>query len=142
MIHILLSSNSIQDVYALYGVVAARNKIKNELKAIISGANPNTRHLYIMADTITMTGRLTSFEKNGLAVREKNNILLRIATSAPVVVINDAVHENLSYQVYGVSSALVLGTVPKIGTLYSEIAVDSDFIKENVKTANSIVDQI
>ena len=45
-------------------------------------------------------------------------------------------------KIYGISAPLMLGTVPRVGTSYNRIGIDQQFIKENVKSLESVLDEL
>jgi hypothetical protein len=137
-----ICSNSIMDTYYIYGIEAARVKIINETRAIISDSNVNIRHLYIYADERTRTGRVTSIERGGLSSRERSNILLRASYQDPIRILIDAALNNVKSHVYGIAAPQLLGTIPKIGSVYNTIVIDEEFIKNNIKSVDDILENI
>jgi len=139
-----IRSNSLPDTYNIYGIEAARVKIITETKAIISDSKDvvNIRHLYIYADERTRTGRVTSIERGGLSAREHNNILLRASYQDPIKCITEAALNNTKSNVYGIAAYQLLGSVPKIGTLYNSIAIDEEYIQKNMESIDMIIDQL
>ena len=135
-------STSVGDTLKLFGIDAARQKIMSEIRGFIEKSEVNSRHLMIFADEMTRTGRVTSLERNGLDLREHTNILLRAAAAAPVQVFQDACLNSIVSPVYGISAPLLLGTMPKIGTLYTKVIVNEEFVKNNTKSVDDILDEI
>jgi hypothetical protein len=103
---------------------------------------PNLRHLYLYADEMTRTGRVTSVERGGLGSREHNNVLLRMAYGAPIQVVTDATLANARCRVYGIAAPQLLGSIPQIGTLYNGLVVDEEFVRANTKSVDSILDDL
>ena len=132
-----LISNSIGDTLYAYGIEAARHKIISEIRHIVP--NPNDRHIMIYADTMTITGQITSLKANGIKVRESKNSAMRMSFSDPVLVIYQSTLENNQCDLYGIAGPTLLGTVPKIGSLYTEIVMDTDFIQKNAKSIDSFL---
>lgn len=133
-------STSIIDTYRVYGIEAARTKIINETIRFMQDSAPNERHMKLFADEMTRTGRVTSLERKGLNKREYNNVLLRSAYSAPAQVFTEAALNNIKGPVYGVSAPRLLGATPKIGTLYSDVIIDEEFIANNETSLNNMLD--
>jgi DNA-directed RNA polymerase II subunit RPB1 len=133
-------SNSIPDTYDIYGIEAARVKIINETRVTIASSNINIRHLYIYADERTRTGRVTSIERGGMAVREHNNILLRASHQDPIRNLIDAAMNNTKSNVYGIVAPQILGMTPKIGTMYNSVVINEDFVQHNVQSVDEILD--
>lgn len=135
-----LQTDAIQEVYAMFGIEAARQKIINELQNLADKCN--YRHYSIYADEMTYTGIVTSIEKAGLSHREPSNKLLRIGFSSPIQVIEEAGLANSTDIISGITAPLLVGSTPRIGTLYNRIVIDEDFVKANVKTADSKLDEL
>jgi len=135
-------SSSIGETYKLFGIEAARQKIISEIRRVMGDSSPDHRHLLMYADLMTRSGRVTSLEKKGVNAREHSNVLLRMAMAAPIQVIVDAALETAHSPVYGIAAPMLLGSVPRIGTLYSEIILDEGFIAENTTSVDSILDSL
>lgn len=135
-------SNSISDTYDVYGIEAARVKIINETRATIDDSNVNIRHLYIYADERTRTGKVTSIERGGMSSREHNNILLRASYQDPIRILIEAALGNVKSNVYGIAAPQLLGMIPRIGSVYNTVVVDEDFVRENVKSVDDVLENI
>jgi DNA-directed RNA polymerase beta' subunit len=133
-------SDSIEEIERVFGLVAARNKIMNELLATLKGLN--RMHCSIFADEMTFSGAVTSIQKTGLQKRENANITLRLSFQSPVQVIQDAATNGLIDRIGGISGPLVMGTNPRVGTTYNTMSVNSKFIEENVKTLDTILEDL
>jgi DNA-directed RNA polymerase II subunit RPB1 len=137
-----ISSNSLPDTYEIYGIEAARIKIINETRLIVEDSHVNIRHLYIYADERTRTGRVTSIERSGLSAREHNNILLRASYQDPIKCITNASLNNIKSPIYGIAPYQLLGAIPRIGTIYNQLVIDEEYIKDNIKTVDDILDSL
>jgi len=135
-------STSIGDSYKLFGIEAARAKIISETMSFMEKTTPNLRHLYLYADEMTRTGKVTSIERGGLGHREHNNVLLRMAYAAPIQVAIDATFANARSKVYGIAAPQLLGSIPQIGTLYNGVIIDEEFVRANTKSVDSILDSL
>ena len=135
-------SSSVGDTFKLFGIEAARTKIINETRAFMEDSTPNLRHLFIYADEMTRTGKLTSVERGGLSAREHGNVLLRMGYGAPIQVVTDATLANARSRIYGIAAPLILGGMPQLGSIYNNIIVDEDFVKENFKSVDSVLDDL
>jgi DNA-directed RNA polymerase beta' subunit len=132
-------SNSVGDTRMVLGIEAARAKIINETRATMADNTPNLRHLFIFADEMTRTGEVTNIERAGLGQREANNVLLRMAYGAPIQVVTDATFNNVRNKIYGIVAPQMIGSTPKIGTLYNECIVNTEFVKANTRSLDSIL---
>jgi DNA-directed RNA polymerase II subunit RPB1 len=135
-------STSVGDTCELLGIEAARAKIVSETRAFMEDAVPNLRHLYIYADEMTRTGRVTSIERGGLSSREHDNVLLRMSYGAPIQVVTDAALAGSRARVSGIAAPALLGAIPRIGTLYNSLVVNEKFVGENTRSVASVLDEI
>jgi len=135
-------SSSIGETARIFGRVAARGAIQREIRRLMGSGASNPRHLMLYADEMTQVRGVTSLEKGGVAVREQSNILLRMAHSSPVQVVQEAALMARRSPVYGVSAPLMLGTVPRVGSLYSEVAMDADFVRANSRSVDDLLDAL
>ncbi|XP_065668226.1 uncharacterized protein LOC136088443 [Hydra vulgaris] len=135
-------SNSIGDTIRLFGIEAGRMKIISETRTCMADNTPNLRHLFLYADEMTRTGRVTSIERGGLNHREHNNVLLRMAYGDPICVVTDATLSNMRNRIYGIAAPQLLGSIPQIGTLYNGVIIDEEFVQKNIKSVDSILDEI
>jgi len=135
-------STSVGDSVKLFGIEAGRAKIISETRSFMEDNTPNLRHLYIYADEMTRTGRVTSVERGGLGAREHNNVLLRMSYGAPIQVVTDATLANARSRVYGIAAPQLLGSIPQIGTLYNGVIVDEKFVCANTVSVDSVLDSL
>jgi DNA-directed RNA polymerase II subunit RPB1 len=117
----------------IFGIEHTKSKIMYELKDTID-ESLNPKHFELVADNMTRHGILTSFEKTGLNKREKDNILLRLGTSHPKQVIEEAVLSNGICSTDGITSSLMVGQAPtNYGTTMNELFVDTDMVKKTIR---------
>jgi hypothetical protein len=135
-------STSVGDTCKLLGIEAARTKIVSETRGFMEDGAPNLRHLFIYADEMTRTGRVTSIERGGLGAREHDNVLLRMSYGAPIQVVTDAALAGARSRVYGIAAPALLGSVPRIGTLYNTLVIDEAFVRANTKSVDSALDEL
>lgn len=123
----IINTNVISEIQELYGIEAARQKIFMELKNIVTGVNP--LHLSLYSDEVTLTGKHTTVDQSGVALRQPSNVLLPIGYKSP----NKQLAQAALYNKYAdISNSTtgnqMLGTTPRIGTCYSTIAVNDEFL--------------
>ena len=99
-------------------------------------------HCTVYADEMCYPGVITSIQRTGLGIRENNNTLLRSSFVYPIQTLEEAAKNGIYNDIYGISSPLCLGTTPKIGTTYSKIIVDRDYINKNKKTLKEKLDEL
>lgn len=133
-------SDSVIEIERMFGIVAARNKIINELIATLG--NLNKFHCTIFADEMTYSGNVTSIQKTGLQKREMANITLRLSFQTPVQVIQEAAVNGLVDRIGGISGPLIMGTNPLCGTTYNHFILNEDFIARNKKSLSEAIDDL
>ncbi len=127
-----VQTDAIREVERVLGIEAARQKIISELRNLVPDCYHS--HYLVYADEMTYTGTVTSIERTGLSTRESNNIMLRVGFSSPILTLEEAALNAAEDTISGVTAPLLLGSIPKVGTLYNNVVVNGDFIKQNVVT--------
>jgi DNA-directed RNA polymerase beta' subunit len=134
-----VQTDAIQETYQMFGIEAARQKIISELRNIIPDINH--RHYLVYADEMTRTGKVTRIDSSGMKVR-KDNPLLRIGFSAPLGTMEEAAINNLDDNISGITAPLLIGSIPRHGTLYNSFYVDEEFVRKNVKRPDDIIETL
>lgn len=129
--------DSLLEFESVYGIEAARNKVVHELRATMSTVSKV--HTTIYADEMSFSGQITSIQRTGLQQREMSNVTLRLSFQSPIQVIENAATDGLVDKISGVSGPMIMGTVPRVGTLYNKVLVSEKFLQEN---ANHIEENI
>jgi len=132
-------TSSIIEAERFLGIIAARNKIVIELDHVASDVD--VRHKLLYADEMTRIGKVVSIERPGLAVREKTDILGRAALSSPAKAFTDAAINATAQEIDGVSNALLVGSIPRVGTHYNTKILDMSFVKNTLLVVNDIRDE-
>ncbi len=133
-------TDSIQETATMFGIEAALQKAAGELRNLVDVCNH--RHYLMYANEMCYTGRVTSIESGGLKTRESSNVLLRIGFSAPMATLEEAALNSMEDTVTGVTAPLLIGTVPKYGTLYNAFYVNRDFVQKNVKRPDDLIEAL
>jgi len=133
-------TDSIIELTEVLGIEAGRESIINELRLAMQGISPI--HCTIYADEMTSPGIISSIQRTGISIRENSNILLRSSFQCPVQTIEDAAENSIFNKIYGISSSLCVGVPPKIGTTYSKVIVNQEFINKNTKTLDQMLDDL
>ena len=136
------SSTSVDETFRTFGIEAARAKIISETRAFMEDSTPNLRHLYLYADEMTRTGKVTSVEGAGLGSREPGNIFLRMSAGSPIQVITSAALNTVKSKIYGIAAPQLLGGIPQIGTLYNSVIVDEEYVRANIKSVDNVLDEL
>jgi DNA-directed RNA polymerase II subunit RPB1 len=133
-------TDSLWEIYDLFGIEAAREKLRIELEKLVPGISPY--HYKLFADEMCSTGLITGISRPGLAAREPQNILLRTAYGNVNQTLKEAAVNSVHNEVYGLSAPLLLGRAPYVGSTYNRIAIDREFVSRNAKTVSSIIDDL
>lgn len=130
-------SDSIEEIEKVFGLVAARQKIINEMITTMSNLNP--MHCTIFADEMINSGVVSNIQRTGLQKRENSNVTLRLSFQTAIQVIQSAAIHGLVDNISGISGPLVMGTNPSIGTTYNAVVVDDEFIQAQAGKLEDIV---
>ena len=133
-------TDAIQEMNAMFGIEAARQKVVSSLRDIVPDINH--RHYLVYADEMTYTGKVTSIESSGLKTRESNNVLLRIGFVSPLVTMEEAAVNSMEDTVTGITAPLLLGSIPRHGTLYDQFHVNEEFVRNNVKRPDDLLEAL
>ena len=131
-----VQTDAILETQRMFGIEAARQKIITELRKLVDTCNH--RHYTIYADEMTSTGKVTPIERSGLGAREANNYLLRIGFSAPIQTLEEAGINAAVDNMTGITAPLLVGTIPRVGTLYNSLHSDAEMIHAHVKKPDDV----
>lgn len=136
------SSNSILEIQELYGIHAARMKLIQCLREM-SGTDINIKHYTLIADTLTYNGYISNIERGGVQESNPGNALLNMSYSHSIQCITEAgLNGDESVVHTNVSSSLMMGSTPSIGSNYNGVMMNERFIKENTETASDMLDDL
>jgi DNA-directed RNA polymerase beta' subunit len=133
-------TDSVREVEEIFGIEAARHKLRSELEKLMPGISQ--AHYSMYTDEMCVTGKVTGISKTGLEKREARNILLRTSYSFMNQVLRTAAANSRKSKVYGMSAPLMLGRAPYVGSTYNKIAIDQVFVKENTQTISDLIDDL
>ena len=110
-------SNDIHTMYRVFGIEAARVTILKEIRKILAhyGIDLNVRHLLVLVDWMTQTGKLTPMTRHGLKKVESDIIKRATFEEVVGVFINAAIHERKD-PVDSISACILTGKNARIGT--------------------------
>jgi DNA-directed RNA polymerase II subunit RPB1 len=132
--------NNILEVKKYYGIAAARNMIIYEIDNILKDNTPAREHLGLIADEMTSLGYITSIELNKLADRNKHSELLNISSAKPAQQLIKSALSRRGDNLSNVSSCLMLGTFPKLGSTFNNVLLNEKFISQNTNTEADLME--
>jgi hypothetical protein len=128
-------SSAIPEMCSIFGVEAGRYKIVEGMRGIVS---TSYRHYLCYADEMSYPGVISGIELGGLKKRDANNVLLRAGFGHSFPTIKEAAINSMEDTAGGIAR-LLIGSVPKYGTMYNSYAVNESMIAQNVKRPEDII---
>ncbi len=124
-----MKCNSVLDIFQRYGGEAAASCLAFELEKCFvgNGININPVHISLLADFMTHTGVLTAITRHGFGKLDID-VLKKAAFEDQVPAFMNAAMFSDSDPLTSVSSNIMVGRVPPIGTGLSSLEVDLDKI--------------
>ncbi len=111
------TTNNIYEIAQVLGIEAARNAIIREIMEVLnsSGLDVDIRHVMLVADQMTWTGRIRQIGRLGV-VGEKPSVLARAAFEVTVKQLFDAAVKGEEEHLLGVTESIITGLPPLVGT--------------------------
>lgn len=135
-----VTSDAIKEVERMFGIEAARQTVIKELRNIVDDIYHS--HYTIYADEMTFNGSVTSIERGGLSTRETSNILLRVGFGFPIQTLAEAATTSAEDEVTGLTAPLLIGSIPRTGTLYNRFMMNPEYIAANVRQPDALLDEL
>lgn len=106
-------TNDIHEIAEVLGIEAARQAIINEMQSVLEdqGLDVDIRHLMLVADIMTHTGRVRQIGRHGVS-GEKESVLARAAFEVTVKQIIDASIHGSVDELKGVAENVIIGSNP------------------------------
>jgi len=109
-------SNDMFEIYAAFGIEAARNAIIKELSRVYGEeVTVDIRHVLLLADTMTFTGEIKGIARTGIN-KLKHSPLARAAFEETIKHLMEAAFLNEEERIRGVVANIIVGQPIKIGT--------------------------
>ena len=126
-------SNSINEIYEVLGIEAAREAIITEITELLSfdGAYINYRHISLLADIMTNRGILMSIDRHGINKSDRGPLAKCSFEETPDIISKAAIFGEYD-KITGVSSNIMLGQEIKSGTGFSDILFDEKFFLDKL----------
>lgn len=132
--------NNITIMNSYFGIVASRKRIISQLEFILSELEIGHPNYLLYGDIITHTGSIININENGITDFDRDNFLLRTSAKGPLKVIRECALNGTHNKITGVSGPLMMGKSPELGTYYNKVVVNSDFVKDHIKTIDNLFD--
>lgn len=116
------TTNHIQEIRQVLGVEAARTVIMQQANTTISiyGISVDYRHLCLLADTMTYTGKVIGLNRYGIT-KMKNSPMMLASFEKTGEILFDAAFFGCTDQLKGVTEKIILGDNVQLGTGKFEI---------------------
>ncbi len=110
-------SNNIHQIESLLGIEASRQAVMNEINSVIDsqGLNIDIRHIMLIADVITMAGKIMGINRYGV-VKEKPSVLARASFETPIKHLISAGLAGANDPLYSVIENVMMNQVVPLGT--------------------------
>lgn len=134
------TTNSIQDTEAHFGIEQARTKIITEIYKLIKG-KINVDHCAIYADEMTHIGKVVAIQRSGMYKRDTNSVMLMASYQNPIKFLEKGAIAGKVDKIPGITPSLMIGRMPRFGTIYNDVYVDHAKIKkQNAELLNKVID--
>jgi len=115
-------SNNVYDMYENFGIEAARALLLNELRNTIS-SGIHTRHTGMLVDRMTAKGRLMSCDRYGVNKLDIGTLAKASFEQTEEIMLKSALYGERD-PILGVSANIMLGSVIRGGTSFSDVLYD------------------
>ncbi|ESN92211.1 hypothetical protein HELRODRAFT_103917 [Helobdella robusta] len=132
-------TNDIVEVFEVLGIEAVRKAIEREMNNVISfdGSYVNYRHLALLCDVMTAKGHLMAITRHGIN-RQETGALARCSFEETVdILVEAAAHAEMD-PMKGVSEAIMLGQLARIGTGCFDMMLDADKCKYGLEIPTNV----
>lgn len=111
------TTNDIYEIWSTLGIEAARAGLVKELRGTMEeqGLEVDIRHIYLVADLMTVTGSLRQVGRHGV-VGGKSSVLARAAFEITVPTLAEAAVKGDTEQLKGVTESVIVGLPIPVGT--------------------------
>ncbi len=122
------TTNDIIEIYQLFGIEAARQKIIDELGIVFSGNDINFRHIALIADIMTYRGVIMQIDRHGVN-RSNDYSPISKASFEEIddILVNSSIFGDYD-KMTSVSANIMFGQIAPAGTGLFNILIDEDKI--------------
>jgi DNA-directed RNA polymerase II subunit RPB1 len=125
-------SNSVQEMYEMYGIEGARRAIIRETQEVFNnaGVSFDIRHIELLADAMTCRGSLQKIDRSGAKKGDTGPIAVASFEETTTAMCKAAAYGEVD-NMKGVSANIVHGQMVKVGTGAFDIYLDEAMIVAN-----------
>jgi len=122
-----LRSNDVVNTNQIFGIEAARELLRREMKNVLSfdGAYVNPRHIAVVCDSITHRGILRPMSRHGLFI-DKRSVLSNASFEMCSTTFNNAAVRGNVDQLNGVAEQIIVGKPHDFGTGMMTLLLDEE----------------
>jgi DNA-directed RNA polymerase II subunit RPB1 len=118
-----LYSSNVHDIYEQLGIEATRLTLYTEITSVFGEADINYRHLGLLCDTMTHTGRLMSADRYGINKTDSGPLAKACFEETEKILLKAALFGEMD-PITGVSANIMTGQPIRAGTGFTQILVD------------------
>jgi len=122
-----LYSTNVHDLYEQYGIEAARIGLLKELSIVFEEAGVNIRHLGLLVDVMTRSGRLMSMDRYGINKRDIGPLAKASFEETGKILLKASLFGEVD-PVTGVSANIMTGQPIRGGTAFTPILLDESAV--------------
>jgi DNA-directed RNA polymerase II subunit RPB1 len=122
-----LYSTNVWDVYEVLGIEATRAVLLNEIKGLFESVGVNYRHLGLLCDVMTRSGRLMSIDRYGINKNDIGTLAKASFEETEKILLKAALFGEVD-PVTGVSANIMMGQPIRGGTAFSQILLDEQML--------------
>lgn len=134
------SSNHISDVEKVLGLEAARSVIISEIESVYQNYSLSIdhRHLMLLADIMTMRGKINGITRFGLEKSSTSSLKLASFETTMTHLFNAGFHQ-IEDDTKSITSCVILGRFAPIGSGMVDILVNNDIITKPILTPRNFL---
>ena len=127
-----LYSTNVHDIYAQLGVEATRTTLLSEINSLFGEAEINYRHLGLLCDIMTHTGKLMQADRYGVNKMDTGPIAKACFEETEHILMHAALFGEMD-PITGVSANIMTGQPIRAGTGMTQILLDENALPELMK---------
>lgn len=113
-------STNVWDIYEVLGIEATRSILFNEINGLFESVGVNYRHLCLLCDVMTRSGRLMSIDRYGINKNDIGTLAKASFEETEKILLKAALFGEVD-PVTGVSANIMMGQPIRGGTAFSQI---------------------